>query len=181
MLNKIKLALGGLFALIGASAMGTVYFTGSGTIHVHAPMDTAIVVALDDQAPQQLAPGQHFQGTLDQGEHVVGITTPDGQVTTHGVDVSSGFWEQLVPANSHQCWVKVDARAYYEGSSGPPSVDDRFGADAPIDVGGSMYFSEADLPQTIQEGHPVYLMWEIPCELMGADSATVLRAIGYQL
>ncbi len=179
MLRKIRMAVAGIAVLFVGGSMGYRYTAGEGTLHVHAPDAQGVTVRLDGQLPNNLGPGQHFETKLPQGSHSVTIETADGASTTHTVEVESGFYEQLVPATPEQCWVKIDARAYYEGFEGLPSVDDRFPATGPIEVGGAMYFSEESLPNSIRDGNDVFLMWEIPCALLSAAPDDVLHAIGY--
>jgi hypothetical protein len=178
-LRLVVLAVVGIpVALIGAYMAITEYFGGTGTLHVAAPTDSSLTVWVDGVERSTLTPGVHREIELEQGDHQIELVRADGQRVSHALDVDDGFYEGLAPA-PNQCWVELDGTEAYYGSAPRPELEARYFDAAPFDLSSGRYFDEATLPSQIQDGHHVYLMFEVPCAMRSASDAQLIAAAGY--
>jgi hypothetical protein len=185
MLNKIRLFLAVVIVvplvIIGGIMAAVEWWSGSGTLHVHASPGEAVSVSIDGAAIEGVYPGQHFTRELAQGAHRVAITGPMGQAS-YDVSVSSGMWESLLPTSPQQCWVELDVYDfYYSPSRSMPTIRERYGATGPISIGGGAYFDDTALPRTVSEHSSVVLMQPVPCPVLNAPDDQVLYGLGFQL
>ena len=157
------------------------WWSGDGTLHVHASPGESVMLSIDGAPPEVIHPGQHFQRELPQGAHRVAVSGPLGQ-SSFDVDVTSGMWRQLVPTSAQQCWVELDAYPfYYAPSRAMPTVEARYPASAPIAVGMSAYYDDTALPSSVSEHSSVELMQPIPCNMMSVPDDQLLYGLGFQL
>jgi hypothetical protein len=178
MLGRIRLVIVGLGVLFAGAFAGWQYWKGEGTVHVVAPGDSELEVAIDGAAPQTLQPGEHFKTHLPQGEHQVALSVA-GVEKKQKVRVTSGFTDLVVPAEG-QCFVNLDVtKSHYESSSSAasPTVDRRFRETTPFDLPGSTYFTDAELPRSLKKRSRAHLMVQIPCEEIEKSDAEILAEL----
>jgi hypothetical protein len=204
-LRKVKTALivvFGIPCLILVVGVGVhEYFKGQGELHVLAPQADRVSVDIDGELAGKIPAGQHEVFDVSRGTHTVDITVGGGDETvSYAFEAKSGFWHGVAPASADQCLAQLEvSETYYEGAKVKdgmlplPRLEDRFrggdggaggagsgGAGGVVTLNGSVYFSEEALPNEIDEGSKIYLVFEIPCALMDApDQEVVVSYLGF--
>jgi hypothetical protein len=154
------------------------WWSGEGTVHVHAPPRENLTIEIDGQLMPVM--GAHFSRELSQGIHRVAIHSSSGAQAYYEIDVDSGFWSRLLPVSPAQCWVDLDVYdVYYAREQGPPEIEGRHDATGPIDLPSGARFSAASLPSQVTEDGTVHLFREVPCSMLNADDGELLDALGY--
>lgn len=181
-IQKLRLVIAavvGIPVLLFMAYMGiSEWISGSGTLHVVAPYDGPLTVRLDGEDVATVPAGAHHELEIEQGEHGLELVRADGQGVVHDLDVDSGFYETLAPAQG-QCFVELDGTEAYYGHDPAPEVEDRHFAAEPFEVGSSHYYGEGELPGTISDNASVYLIFEVPCAMSSSGDSQLLVAAGY--
>ncbi|MGE0788653.1 MAG: hypothetical protein AB7S26_23480 [Sandaracinaceae bacterium] len=181
-LRNIRLVIAAVIGIplaIIAGVMALVeWWSGEGTVHVVAPLDSAVTILIDGAPSGTVNAGGHSEIELAQGDHEIQLQRADGVSGNHALDVDSGYFEVLTPA-SGQCFVELDGTEAYYGSAPRPEVEERHFDGQPIEVNGSTYYDDQHLPSQISDSAHVYLMFEVPCTMSAASDAELLAAAGY--
>ncbi len=182
-LNHIRLAIALIFVVPCLLLMGVFavvqWWNGSGTLHLVPSPGETVGVSVDGSPPETVYENQHWRRELPQGTHHVVVTGPLG-IQQMDVNVSNGFWSNLVPTSPSQCWVELDATHFYFGSSRAlPTVLNRYQATTTITVG-SDYLSEGELPSSIDDRSTVRMLVPISCGVMGQPDAQLVDMLGYR-
>lgn len=182
-LNNIRLAIAIIFVvpcLMIAGVFAVVqWWNGNGTVHLVPSPGETVAISIDGAPPETVYENQHWRRDLPQGAHHVTVTGPLG-VQQMDVNVSSGFYSDLIPTSPSQCWVELDATHFYFGASRSlPTVLNRYPATATISVSGD-YLSEDELPSSIDDRSTVRMLVPISCGVMGQPDAQLVDMLGYR-
>jgi hypothetical protein len=155
------------------------FIQGSGTLHVVPSPNETVSISIDNGPAEVAMPFQHWRRDLPQGMHHVVVTGPLG-ITQMDVNVSNGFWSNVVPTSPSQCWVELDATHYYFGTSRTmPTILNRYQANEPISVG-SDYLAENELPSSIDENATLRMLVPASCGILAQPDAAIVSMLGYQ-
>ncbi len=182
-----------LLGLLGVAAAALAAYVGvravlhrPGELHVLAPGDRRVSVDIDGALAGRIPAGRHDAFPVSRGTHVVDITLGGGRETvSYAFRVPSGLWEGVAPSSAEQCLAQLEVSgAFYEGARirdgmlPLPRLVDRFrggaGGRGVVTAGGAVYFAVEELPAEVTEGAEVYLVLEIPCDLMDAPERDVV-------
>lgn len=156
------------------------FFTGHGQLHVVPSPGETVGIQIDGGPIEMATPFQHWRRDLTQGTHHVVVTGPLGS-TQMDVNVSNGFWSNVVPTSPSQCWVELDAMHYYFGvARSLPTILARYPATSPISVGGD-YLSEDELPASVDEHASVRMLVPVSCGILAYPDPALVTSLGYQL
>jgi hypothetical protein len=169
--------------LLGLGFAAYQFISGAGDIELVAPSDADLTYVIDNAPPGQLAKGNHLKVPLKQGKHTLELESTYGKAH-RVVDVKNGFVHLLVPADDGQCFVLLDvSRSNYQyGSKTPdkfPTIKARVKSSDIYDLPGSVYFTQAALPQSLKEGNACNLLQEVECEHLAKADAELFALMGY--
>lgn len=156
------------------------FMNGQGQIHVVPSPGETVNISIDNGPPEVASPLSHWRRSVPQGAHHVAIMGPLG-TTQMDVNVSNGFWSNVIPTSPSQCFVELDATHYYFGAGRSlPTVLNRYQANEPISVGGD-YLSEDELPSSVDERTTVRMLVPLSCGILPQPDAQLVYSLGYQL